>query len=63
MICEKCWADACLRAQVSGKSQYEEYKLLLEERAAAPCTPEQQRGEEASDGLRNRVETPAPGAP
>lgn len=49
MICEKCWADAYLRAQVSGKSQYEEYKLLLAERADAPCTPEQQRGEEVKD--------------
>ena len=42
MICEKCWADAYLRALSSGKSQHEEYVALLEERKGAPCSPEQQ---------------------
>lgn len=32
MICEKCWADAYVRALSSGKPQYEEYKALLDER-------------------------------
>ena len=42
--CEKCWSDAYLRARLRGGSQVDHYHVLLREREATPCTPEQQRG-------------------
>lgn len=46
-MCEKCWADAYMRAVNNpSKSQTKHYFDLLEERKGNPCTPEQQRGEE-----------------
>jgi hypothetical protein len=50
MICEKCWADAYLRALSSGRSQHEEYLSLLEERKYRPCSPEEQAGNEPRGG-------------
>ena len=44
MICEKCWSDAYLRSYGTGKSQYQCYLELLEERKNNPCSPEQQSG-------------------
>jgi len=40
MICEKCWANAYTRSYGTGKSQYECYLELLEERKDNPCPPE-----------------------
>jgi len=40
MICEKCWADAYPRACESGRSQYDCYLELLEERRENPCKPD-----------------------
>ena len=46
-ICEKCWADAHKRAWFNPwQSVSEHYKDILKERAAKPCSAEQQRGEE-----------------
>ena len=39
MFCEKCWGDAYWRWQETGKSQYECYLELLEERKDNPCPP------------------------
>lgn len=41
--CEKCWTDSYDRGD--GDSQYERYSVLLKEREANPCTPEQQAGQ------------------
>lgn len=43
-MCEKCWGDAYMRMMVNGKSQYDNYRELLEERKGNPCTPDQQAG-------------------
>ena len=44
--CEKCWRDA-------NRDPYgnvaDEYDRLLHERAARPCTPEQQAGDDATE--------------
>jgi hypothetical protein len=45
MTCEKCWADAYKAARLLGGDQVEHYHRLLRERAGAPCTSEQQRGD------------------
>ena len=45
MICEKCWSDAYLRWMETGKSQYQCYLEILEERKDKPCSPEQIIGE------------------
>ena len=45
--CEKCWTDAFVRARTTGRPQVDCYYELLKERAQTPCTPEQQKGEEA----------------
>jgi len=42
MLCEKCWSNAYTRAYGTGKSQYECYLELLEERKDNPCPPEAQ---------------------
>lgn len=44
--CEKCWADAYLRAMNTGKSQTECYHELLEERKEHPCSVEEQSGKD-----------------
>jgi hypothetical protein len=44
MICEICWANAYTRSYGTGKSQYECYLELLEERKDNPCQPEAQAG-------------------
>ena len=36
-VCEKCWADASLRAATSGGLVAEHYLDLLRERADNPC--------------------------
>lgn len=43
--CEKCWGDAWIMSQTTGHSQSECYRKLLIERAANPCSPEEQAGE------------------
>ena len=45
MTCEKCWADAALRAFSTHRSQMECYLELLEERKDNPCTPKEQAGQ------------------
>lgn len=37
MTCEKCWADAFLRAQLLGGHQADHYRDLLDERRDNPC--------------------------
>ena len=41
MICEKCWADAYRRSYGTGKSQYDCYLELLDERKDNPCIPDE----------------------
>ena len=43
--CEKCWGDAWLRSQTTGKSQADCYRELLRERDDNPCSPKEQAGE------------------
>jgi hypothetical protein len=43
--CEKCWADAYMRSRMTGKSQSECYRELLEERKDNPCSLQEQAGE------------------
>lgn len=43
--CEKCWGDAHRGSQFSIA---EEYERLIAARAAAPCTPEEQAGPDAT---------------
>jgi hypothetical protein len=57
MICEKCWADAYRRSYGTGKSQYECYLELLEERKDNPCPTEAQ-----SNTASTRLETGAANA-
>lgn len=45
MACEKCWGDAYLRMLVTGKSQAECYRELLDERKDNPCSAEDQAGQ------------------
>ena len=40
MVCEKCWADAYLRARLLGGFQADRYRELLAERAGSPCPDE-----------------------
>ena len=48
--CEKCWGDAYLKMMLNqDKSQTEYYSMLIEERKANPCTPEQQAGQDAEE--------------
>ena len=42
--CEKCWWDAYFQSMENGKSRYDNYMALLEERKDNPCTPEQKAG-------------------
>ena len=44
-ICEKCWSDASLRAQVTGRSTADCYREITEERKDNPCSEAEQRGE------------------
>ena len=44
-MCEKCWADAYLRAMVSGQPQSQHYRELLNERKDRPCSPQEQAGQ------------------
>jgi hypothetical protein len=46
VACEKCWTDANREALLLGNlaSVPEIYRRLLTERAAAPCTPDEQTG-------------------
>ncbi len=48
-MCEKCWSDAYLRMMLRGGSQADHYFALVREREEDPCTPEQQRGEQAHE--------------
>lgn len=43
--CEKCWEDAYSRARITGISQAECYKKLLEERKDNPCSIREQAGQ------------------
>jgi len=43
--CEKCWADAGRRAQISGRSQTECYAEFLEERKNNLCSEKEQKGD------------------
>ena len=46
--CEKCWNDAYTRSRIdTSKGQADHYRDLIEERAANPCTPEEQAGNDA----------------
>ncbi len=45
MTCEKCWAEAYRMSIGNGKMQYLNYNVLLKERAAHPCTPQEQAGQ------------------
>ena len=52
-VCEKCWADAWMRARNHPmKSHSEHYHDLLEERKNNPCTEAQQRGEYEDVGVK-----------
>lgn len=46
MACEKCWTDASREATLTGDvvNIPEIYRRLLTERAADPCTPDEQEG-------------------
>ncbi len=45
-LCEKCWADARLRAAAdSARVVMEHYQQLLDERRDKPCTIEEQKGD------------------
>lgn len=48
--CEKCWRDASARAVHLGGHTVDHYHTLLRERAAAPCSPEEQAGIEVRSG-------------
>lgn len=48
-ICEKCWGDAYIRMRNTGRSQYDCYLELLDERKDNPC----KEGEYEKE-LRNR---------
>lgn len=50
MVCEKCWADAHIRAYVHGGPQVEWYRKLIDQRKNTPCPPCQQRGDCPSYG-------------
>ena len=52
--CERCWADAYTRMHTrqDGRSQYEHYVDLLNERRNHPCTEDEQRGERADADRR-----------
>ena len=52
MCCEKCWGDAYLLSLDNGKSQAENYKILLEERKNNPCSPKEQAGEYWDEELK-----------
>ena len=57
--CEKCWADAFMRARMNPmKAQVEHYHDLLYERRATPCSPEEQRGKSGHMG-NQRMDRPA----
>lgn len=43
--CEKCWEDAFDLSLTKGLNQMEAYKLLIEERKDAPCSPQEQAGQ------------------
>ncbi|MCP4967418.1 MAG: hypothetical protein GY926_19570 [bacterium] len=46
MMCEKCWGDAYGGGYFDGcETQTERYHQLLDERAANPCSPEEQAGQ------------------
>ena len=51
-VCEKCWADAYVRSLENGKSQYDNYLDLLEERRDNPC-PQNTLAEGHSLALRD----------
>ena len=42
--CEKCWKDAYLRAEATGRKQVDCYLELLEERESSPCSPREKAG-------------------
>lgn len=44
-VCEKCWEDAHTRSKVLGKTQQEQYSVLLQKRKYNPCSPKQQTGQ------------------
>jgi hypothetical protein len=45
MCCEKCWSDAYMLSRWNGKSQAENYSILIKERKNSPCTLKEQAGE------------------
>lgn len=57
-VCERCWAEAALRAQDDGRRQIEHYCEVMRERDAAgmECSPAEQCGDrhelvELRDGM------------
>lgn len=57
MGCERCWNDAYTQARMSGQSQADVYRQLLDERKDDPCTPEQQVGRAERDADATRSAT------